>query len=327
MKLEELLQEAKSGNMVAQYDLAEYYGKLLRETTNEDEIYNYSKQAVIWLKKSAKQGYKPAVEAVNELNKSRSESEASSDTSAASKPAPQPEAQPAAQPAANKLPSSDTVVMSALPDIPVAEAASEKSKQPEAQKQKERYFASTTHIIVVCMLIISLLINIFLLIFLFKMVNSDKPAIDDDITATASPTAAPTPSPTVRPTATPSPSPSPTVEPSPEVQESWLDLTKYTDLDVIPTEIYDDYVYYTVVVKDTLNMRSGPSTSYDKINTIPAWTKVGAVAKQDNWYLVYYKSSFGWVSGDYLSNDPKAAPSPTPTPRREEGSSGNLARN
>ena len=325
MNLEELLQEAKSGNMIAQYDLAEYYGKLLRETSNEDEIYNYSRQAVLWLKKSAKQGYKPAVEAVGELNQSHMDLD-EQPTEPATKPAAQPVSQQVAEPTAKKLPSSDTVVMKAIQDLPVAPVASSVPKQPKAQN--ERYFASTTHIIIVCMLIISLLINIFLLIFLFKMVKTDKPSNDDDISVSASPSAQPSPTATVRPTATPKPSEEPSPSPSPTVtptaNESWLDLTKYTDLEVIPDEIYDDYVYYTVIAKDNLNMRSGPGTSYNKLNSIPAWTKVGAVAKQDNWYLVYYKSSFGWVSGDYLSNDPKAAPSPTPTPRKEEGSSGNL---
>ena len=68
MNLEELLQEAKNGNMVAQYDLAMYYGKLLKETEDEDEIYKYSLDAMLWLKKSAQQGYGPAMEAVSELD-------------------------------------------------------------------------------------------------------------------------------------------------------------------------------------------------------------------------------------------------------------------
>jgi len=66
MNLEELLQEAKNGNMIAQYDLAEYYGKLLKETEDEEEIYKYSLDAMLWLKKSAQQGYGPAMEAVSE---------------------------------------------------------------------------------------------------------------------------------------------------------------------------------------------------------------------------------------------------------------------
>ena len=37
MNLEELLQEAKDGNMVAQYDLAEQFGKRLKETDREEE--------------------------------------------------------------------------------------------------------------------------------------------------------------------------------------------------------------------------------------------------------------------------------------------------
>ena len=68
MNLEELLQEAKDGNMVAQYDLAEQFGKRLKETDRQEDIREYSRQAVYWLKQSAKQGYGPAVDAVRELN-------------------------------------------------------------------------------------------------------------------------------------------------------------------------------------------------------------------------------------------------------------------
>ena len=68
MNLEELLQEARNGNMVAQYDLAMHYGKLLKETEDEDEIYRYSLDGMLWLKKSAQQGYGPAVEALRELD-------------------------------------------------------------------------------------------------------------------------------------------------------------------------------------------------------------------------------------------------------------------
>jgi hypothetical protein len=317
MNLEELLQEAKSGNMTAQYDLAEYYGNLLKETKDEDEIYNYSKQAMIWLRKSAKQGYKPAVDAVNELNRA-SDTNSVSETVrtmevSSDKPAVKPLTVDNEKPAAEKLPSSDTVVMNAL-----HEKAKQVPPQNKAKPQPERYFASTTHIIVVCMLIISLIINIFLLWFLFRMVKSGTSTVDASISVSPSPAMEPTPSPTPEATPTPAPTstpePTPSPSPSPAVIEKWLDLTKYKDLKVIPEDIYDDYEYYTVIANDSLNMRSGPGTDYDKIGSIPGNTKVGAVADSLGWYLVYYDKNFGWVKGDYISNKPNAAPSPTPAP-------------
>jgi hypothetical protein len=73
------------------------------------------------------------------------------------------------RPAAESFLSSDTVVMDALPDAAVNQAAP--LPKIKAKPEGERYFASTTHIIVVCMLVISLLINVFLLYFLFRIVK------------------------------------------------------------------------------------------------------------------------------------------------------------
>ena len=39
MDTEELLKRANEGDMVAQYELAEHYGKLLKQTEDETEIY------------------------------------------------------------------------------------------------------------------------------------------------------------------------------------------------------------------------------------------------------------------------------------------------
>ena len=55
MELEELLEKANAGDMAAQYNLAEYYGKLLKQTQDETEIYQYSLDAMLWLKRSAQQ--------------------------------------------------------------------------------------------------------------------------------------------------------------------------------------------------------------------------------------------------------------------------------
>ena len=71
MDPEELLNRANEGDMVAQYELAEHYGKLLKQTEDETEIYQYSLDAMLWLKRSAQQGYEPAMEAMSELDMRR----------------------------------------------------------------------------------------------------------------------------------------------------------------------------------------------------------------------------------------------------------------
>lgn len=50
-----------------------------------------------------------------------------------------------------------------------------------------------------------------------------------------------------------------------------------------------------------LNMRSGSSTAYKTVLTIPSGTTVSASAKASNgWYKVSYAGKTGWVSGSYV---------------------------
>jgi len=311
MNLEDLMQQAKDGNMVAQYDLAEQYGKRLKEAQRDDEIREYSRQAVYWLKQSAKQGYGPAVEAVRELNIQMGDTEqllneaADQAKTAAAEP----------QKPAKKV-SGDTKVMHPI-------GSSEEGTTDHRALQEVRQKADSltrTNMLLVILLGVSLLLNIFLVAFLFRTLrNSEsnpapKPSASapvsaepaDKTDAPASPSAAPSASPaaTEPPAATPEPSAEPTLEPG---RKGWLDLSKYPYLVVVPGEdsIYDDYVYYAVQVSTELNMRTGPGTSYDKIGSIPNATKVGAVAKSEggSWYLVYYDGQFGWVSSGYLTTN------------------------
>ena len=312
MNLEELLQEAKDGNMVAQYDLAEQYGRRLKETDREDEIKEYSRQAVYWLKQSARQGYGPAVDAVRELNIQLGDTEQMLEEMTANAQAELPDREEdpveAASVPEQKL-SGDTRVMR-----PIASKA--EGERSAARDERARADAvSRTNVLLAVMLGVSLLLNIFLLVFMFRMLktNDRQPDPQAALSASAlpeSPSADPTekPSPSLRPTLTPDVTAKPTATPTPEPTEEpgfWLDLSPYTDLEVVPPEeeIYDDYIYYSVQVSTALNMRSGPGTSYALLGTIPNATKVGAVAKDGTWYLVYYDGKFGWVSSGYLTTD------------------------
>ena len=320
MNLEELMQEAKNGNMIAQYDLAEQYGKRLKEAERDEEIKEYSRQAVYWLKQSARRGYGPAVEAVRELNIKIGDTEQMLNEAAA-------QAKPAAaevQKPARKL-SGDTRVMQPIGSED--EGSSDRRSLQEARQKADS--VSRTNLLLLILLGISLLLNIFLVVFLYRTIRgsegkttpkpSDTTAVSAEPAENTAALASPSMIPTTKPAATEVPAtPEPTAEPTPEPgRKGWLDLSKYPDLEVVPGEdsIYDDYVYYAVTVSSALNMRSGPGTSYKQIGSIPDATKVGAVAKSDGgkWYLVYYDGKFGWVSSGYLTtnlNYATASPSP-----------------
>lgn len=60
----------------------------------------------------------------------------------------------------------------------------------------------------------------------------------------------------------------------------------------------------TGVTTENLNVRTGPGTSYNKIGTLNAGTKVTIVGKFTNsvWYKIQYAGGYGYISGDYLKN-------------------------
>ena len=57
----------------------------------------------------------------------------------------------------------------------------------------------------------------------------------------------------------------------------------------------------TVTIKENLNMRSGPSTSYNKVCLIPKGTTVTSTEQSNGWYKVKYKGLTGWVIGQYVT--------------------------
>ncbi|WP_017381224.1 D-alanyl-D-alanine carboxypeptidase family protein [Paenisporosarcina sp. TG-14] len=62
------------------------------------------------------------------------------------------------------------------------------------------------------------------------------------------------------------------------------------------------------VTTDNLNMRSGASTKYKVLVTIPRGKSVSYVSKSGSWYKVKYGSKTGFVNSSYLK---KAGPNPT----------------
>ena len=359
MNLDELLQEANNGNMVAQYDLAMYYGRLLKETEDESEIYQYSLDAMHWLKKSARQGYGPAMEAVSELDtlpREASERAESGETPPAAAGAA------AAAKAGESRPPEDVdedtaaAVAAAVLEstMELSDPVGDRGAAPEegyprsgdafepgsAAEPSKKFFSSTANLVLCLILAVSLLLNVLLLIFLFRLSrerNVTPPVQTPAAVVTETPE--PAPSATQRPTPTPTPTtePEPTVTPEPAEEPTetpapfWLDLSKYPKLELKPGEdqLYDDYVYYIVTAADTLNMRTGPDTRYERITTIPSMAKVGAVSKYGEWYLVAYDKELGWVSGEFLTSNlnyqrPTPTPAASPSPSAPPSSAGDL---
>ena len=58
-----------------------------------------------------------------------------------------------------------------------------------------------------------------------------------------------------------------------------------------------------VINTDSLNVRKGPSTSFDIIGTLGGGEKVKIVAKSNNWYKIEYNGTHGYVSASYIELD------------------------
>lgn len=52
-----------------------------------------------------------------------------------------------------------------------------------------------------------------------------------------------------------------------------------------------------------VNFRDGPGTSYYKLGTIAACTKVSIDDDQNGWYKVSWSGQWGWVASSYVSYD------------------------
>ena len=53
----------------------------------------------------------------------------------------------------------------------------------------------------------------------------------------------------------------------------------------------------------SLNVRSGPDTSYSRLGTLGFADEVEITGKSDNWYRISYNEDIGFVSGDYLVDE------------------------
>lgn len=65
---------------------------------------------------------------------------------------------------------------------------------------------------------------------------------------------------------------------------------------------------------ESVNLRQGPSTSYDKTGNVVRGTKVQVVAKcnENDWYMVFYGGAIHFVTSKYISETAPVIATPTP---------------
>lgn len=75
----------------------------------------------------------------------------------------------------------------------------------------------------------------------------------------------------------------------------------------------------TMYAKSSVNVRSGPSTDYDKIGSLSKGKSVKVTGKcdQTGWYRIDYNGKVGFVSGSYLQAEPLPEEQTTKAPTKE----------
>lgn len=128
--------------------------------------------------------------------------------------------------------------------------------------------------------------------------------LEDDL-ATARKGAGGGESSTVSPTDANTPAGTDTTAPAGSDKISWLDLTGHNEVKVKPSSVLDGYKTY--YAQETVNVRSGPGTSYDRIASVSRGAKVQVAAQENGWSFVNLGSQFGWISSSYLATTQPAA--------------------
>ena len=82
------------------------------------------------------------------------------------------------------------------------------------------------------------------------------------------------------------------------------------------TETPEESVKIMYTTPESLNVRTGPGTSYDKIGTLSKGSKVEVVEESDGWSKIKFNDGYGYVSTNYLSesSDVGSGQQPLPVP-------------
>ena len=132
-------------------------------------------------------------------------------------------------------------------------------------------------------------------------------------------TATPEPSPSETPEATETPEPSPTDTPEPTPTPTPTPVPTPTGPYTEPTEEMIRKAVIGKLVKSGVNMRKGPSTDYDLVDSgLKSGTELTVYLKDGDWYFLKVNRSgkYGYIYKDYvvLENDePDATPTKKPT--------------
>ena len=144
---------------------------------------------------------------------------------------------------------------------------------------------------------------------------TDTPEPSPSETPEATETPEPSPSETPEATETPEPSPTETPEPTPTPTPVPTPTGPYTE----PTEEMIRKAVIGKLVKSGVNMRKGPSTDYDLVDSgLKSGTELTVYLKDGDWYFLKVNRSgkYGYIYKDYvvLENDePDATPTKKPT--------------
>jgi formylglycine-generating enzyme required for sulfatase activity/serine/threonine protein kinase len=101
------------------------------------------------------------------------------------------------------------------------------------------------------------------------------------VTRTPSPTSTDTPTPLPTSTATPEPTPTPTITP--------------TTAPAAPPAVYG-----VVSPGVNVNLRDGPATTYNVVDTLSPGTLMLVLDEQDDWYQIQTETGVGWIFSDLL---------------------------
>ncbi|TPB27153.1 hypothetical protein DIJ63_39030, partial [Burkholderia pseudomallei] len=84
----------------------------------------------------------------------------------------------------------------------------------------------------------------------------------------------------------------------------------------LPPTKPDEPIKIMYTITESLNVRTGPGTSYDKIGTLSKGSKVEVVEESDGWSKIKFNDGYGYVSTNYLSesSDVGSGQQPLPVP-------------
>lgn len=74
-----------------------------------------------------------------------------------------------------------------------------------------------------------------------------------------------------------------------------------SNLDIKSTTLSQNAIGSGVITAESLNIRSGPSTSYSKLGTLKNGDSIQIYARSNGWYRIYYNGQYAYVSSSYVN--------------------------